>query len=311
MIEIVMVKRKARALTRDTRQTGKSDMSRDRKRKAIAPGKRRSKKGNIYYENRRNRSDVKGRDTPMKTKKRKVTLTSKLKVPLTAERKRRILAQYHKNEAINHHSANAVMLIRLFGTPAQRKKATALKSKIDKRRTGVTLAESKFFLNAGHVHYKKLLPKTTTKRKMSPAKRRSITKEVKGLKKLLSTSKKNLTPLRKRLNKKAVPIHNKNGVAREIMRQLGKPTLFMLGANRFVSDGNALIFFIKGSRKINRIRIALNGRDLYDVEFWKQSPTKFTIKVVSKSSNVYFDQLKEVIERHTGLSTRMPNVRFR
>jgi hypothetical protein len=65
-----MVKRKPRALTKDTRQTGSSDMARDRKRKALAPGKRRSKKGNIYYENRKNRSDVKGRDTPTRSKKK-------------------------------------------------------------------------------------------------------------------------------------------------------------------------------------------------------------------------------------------------
>lgn len=69
-----MVKRKPIALTRDTRQTGTSNMSRDRKRKALAPGKRRSKKGNIYTERRKNRSDVKGRDTPVKRRviKRKV-----------------------------------------------------------------------------------------------------------------------------------------------------------------------------------------------------------------------------------------------
>jgi len=65
-----MVKRKPRALTRDTRQTGSSDMVRDRQRKALAPGKRRSKKGNIYFENRKNRSDVKGRDTPITRRKR-------------------------------------------------------------------------------------------------------------------------------------------------------------------------------------------------------------------------------------------------
>lgn len=61
--------RKPRALTRDTRQIGTSNLSRDRKLKALAPGKRISKKGNIYYENRKNRSDVKGRDTPCKVKK--------------------------------------------------------------------------------------------------------------------------------------------------------------------------------------------------------------------------------------------------
>jgi len=67
-----MVKRKARALTRDTRQTGSSDLLRDRKLKALAPGKRRSKNGIIYYENRKNRSDVKGVDAPRLVKKKRI-----------------------------------------------------------------------------------------------------------------------------------------------------------------------------------------------------------------------------------------------
>ena len=49
-----MVKRKARALTRSTNQTGKTNLRIDRKRKALAPGKRRAKSGNTYYESRRN-----------------------------------------------------------------------------------------------------------------------------------------------------------------------------------------------------------------------------------------------------------------
>jgi len=225
-----MVKRKPRALTRDTRQTGSSDMARDRKRKALAPGKRRAKSGKIYYENRKNRSDVKGRDTP--TTKRK-----------------RVVKGLKANSSMGDKSIS------------NRKK--------------------------------------------------SILKSVKKLDKTLIGIKKNKIPLRNRLNKKPVPIHNKNGVAKEIMRQLGKPTLFMLGANRFVADGDSLIFFIKGSRQINRIKITLNGRDLYDVEFWKQSPTKFTVKVVKRVKDVYFDMLREVIERNTGLATTMPMVRFR
>jgi len=45
-------------------QTGKrASIRRDRKRKALAPGKRISKSGKIYWETRRNRSDLKGRST--------------------------------------------------------------------------------------------------------------------------------------------------------------------------------------------------------------------------------------------------------
>lgn len=44
-------------------QTGKSDKKRDAARKAMAPGKRKSATGRIYYEYRKNRSDVRGRKT--------------------------------------------------------------------------------------------------------------------------------------------------------------------------------------------------------------------------------------------------------
>ena len=41
-------------------QVGKSDKVIDESRKALVPGKRVSKKGNIYWETRKNRSDQKG-----------------------------------------------------------------------------------------------------------------------------------------------------------------------------------------------------------------------------------------------------------
>lgn len=40
-----------------TRQTGSSNRSIDKKRKAKAPGKRKSASGKLYYERRKNRSD--------------------------------------------------------------------------------------------------------------------------------------------------------------------------------------------------------------------------------------------------------------
>lgn len=42
-------------------QTGKSDVSSDKKRKAMQPGKRRSASGRVYSESRKNRSDLKGK----------------------------------------------------------------------------------------------------------------------------------------------------------------------------------------------------------------------------------------------------------
>lgn len=41
-------------------QTGTSIKSRDKKRKALAPGKRISRTGKIYWESRKNRTDVVG-----------------------------------------------------------------------------------------------------------------------------------------------------------------------------------------------------------------------------------------------------------
>jgi hypothetical protein len=44
---------------RDT-QTGTSNKKRDKSRDALLPGKRISRTGKIYYEGRKNRSDLKG-----------------------------------------------------------------------------------------------------------------------------------------------------------------------------------------------------------------------------------------------------------
>lgn len=43
------------------KQTGKSNEKRDKKRKAKAPGWRRTARGTVYYETRKNRSDMPGK----------------------------------------------------------------------------------------------------------------------------------------------------------------------------------------------------------------------------------------------------------
>jgi hypothetical protein len=48
---------KARVLEVSTKQTGTSNLSKDLKYQAKAPGKRLSKFGKIYYEYRKNRTD--------------------------------------------------------------------------------------------------------------------------------------------------------------------------------------------------------------------------------------------------------------
>jgi len=54
--------KKPRVIKTVNRQTGtRKSLSRDRARKALPPGKRISKSGKVYYEYRRNRSDLKGK----------------------------------------------------------------------------------------------------------------------------------------------------------------------------------------------------------------------------------------------------------
>ena len=54
-------KNQRRNLKKSNYQIGKSVVSVDSKRTALAPGKRISKTGNTYYENRKNRSDLKSK----------------------------------------------------------------------------------------------------------------------------------------------------------------------------------------------------------------------------------------------------------
>ena len=56
-----MTKKKKKKLPRTIKeskyQIGKTNLELDKKRVALKPGKRLSKEGNIYWENRKNRSD--------------------------------------------------------------------------------------------------------------------------------------------------------------------------------------------------------------------------------------------------------------
>ena len=58
--EAVGFKNQRKNLKKSDYQIGKTIKIIDEKRKALLPGKRMSKEGKIYYENRKNRSDLKG-----------------------------------------------------------------------------------------------------------------------------------------------------------------------------------------------------------------------------------------------------------
>ena len=52
-------RRKGIVIKKSSRQIGKSNVSKDIRKKAMRPGKRISKNGKIYYEYRKNRTDLK------------------------------------------------------------------------------------------------------------------------------------------------------------------------------------------------------------------------------------------------------------
>lgn len=51
-------RRRGKTLIPDRRQTGRTTARKDRPRDALSPGKRLSRNGRLYYERRRNRSDL-------------------------------------------------------------------------------------------------------------------------------------------------------------------------------------------------------------------------------------------------------------
>lgn len=79
----------------------------------------------------------------------------------------------------------------------------------------------------------------------------------------------------------------------------------MLGASALIAAEDSLQFAIKGSRKVSKIRIVLAPNDTYVVEFWNGRGAK--LEKVAELHGVHVEQLHDVIESQTGLSTRMRN----
>lgn len=98
-------------------------------------------------------------------------------------------------------------------------------------------------------------------------------------------------------------------VACIILAQLGgSKFIAMTGARNFLAlnDGNGGMRFNLPrfpGLKINIIEIVLNGSDLYDVKFSRVHG--LTLKEISSHTGIYFDQLRELFERETGLRTSL------
>ncbi len=73
----------------------------------------------------------------------------------------------------------------------------------------------------------------------------------------------------------------------------------MIGANSFGYSKNYTAFKFKGSKKANYVKITLNSKDLYDIEFKKIWGNK--IKDVAEFKDVYVSDLKNIFENVTEL----------
>jgi|TARA_R100000084_G_scaffold108883_1_gene72931 hypothetical protein len=99
--------------------------------------------------------------------------------------------------------------------------------------------------------------------------------------------------------------------ARTIQTQLGG-ALVMIGAKNLIAHSDALSFRIGRNRKrVNHVKVTHNpGVDLYTVTFSRVPSVRALCRgaevvVVAESVGVYASQLKDVIETHTGLYTRL------
>ena len=89
-----------------------------------------------------------------------------------------------------------------------------------------------------------------------------------------------------------------------ILQQLGGRQFIAMTGARLMHDGdNKLIAKIKGSKTCNHLEITLNSMDLYDIRFCKigTAKTMFAIKNDKTFNNIYFDDMKGLIEEETKL----------
>jgi hypothetical protein len=93
-----------------------------------------------------------------------------------------------------------------------------------------------------------------------------------------------------------------NTIAQTIYQQLGgNKFAVMTGAKQFLFDDKSLAF------KIPRkpyIKITLNGKDLYDIEFIKiKRLNEMQVKqqTIKSINDIYCDQLVHILEQQTGL----------
>lgn len=96
-------------------------------------------------------------------------------------------------------------------------------------------------------------------------------------------------------------------IGQTIIQQLGGAgrLQMFIGLRQLLTEesGVTLVFpKPKHAGAVNRVRITLNGKDLYDMEFIRYS--KRSVKVIKESNDVYAEDLRDRFEEGTGLYIR-------
>ena len=95
-----------------------------------------------------------------------------------------------------------------------------------------------------------------------------------------------------------------NVIAETIRKQIGGPALYMIGARDLMGFKNGFGFKLgRTPKKVNFVKITLNGKDLYDAEYGYIRGYKYTVK--STETDIYFDMLHGSIEQNTGMLTKL------
>ncbi len=91
-----------------------------------------------------------------------------------------------------------------------------------------------------------------------------------------------------------------------LLRQLGgNRFIAMTGARNFLKDKDSLRFKIPSAKHgINYVKITLNPKDLYDIEFGKVSKNG-SYKLIKFVEDIFVDSLQEVFTSYTGLYTHL------
>ena len=77
--------------------------------------------------------------------------------------------------------------------------------------------------------------------------------------------------------------------------------LKMMGAKDFVYGKNFVQFIVQGKTDFNKVKIILNGKDLYDVELWNvrvgPEPPYVVCDKVDEYNDLYAEQLGDLLVR--------------